>query len=134
MCLSVSFPLMARCHFLCPERQRKQSALFSQLSESAKNYRRSFGLYLFLLPFLLTFAVNLSLYLSIIFAFLPSASRALFSAHLCFRMISLKLRRSFLLSQSDVNRLPRFAILPLYPLTTRQSLVAGFMFWLVSTG
>ena len=40
--------------------------------------------------------------------------------------MSLKLRRSFLLSQSDINRLPRFAVTTLYQLRGRQSLVAGF--------
>ena len=61
-----------------------------------------------------------------IIPFLLSASWVVFSAHLYFRMISLKLRRSFLLSPSDVNRLPRFAVTTLYQLRGRQSLVAGF--------
>ena len=54
--------------------------------------------------------------------------------YLCLKYSTYKPRRSFLLSPSDVNRLPRFAVLPLYLLTTRQSLVAGFTFQLVFTG
>ena len=54
------------------------------------------------LPFLLTFAVCLSLSLSIIFAFLLPASRSLFSAHLYLKQLFSKETAAFLLSLSSV--------------------------------
>lgn len=72
--------------------------------------------------------------LSVIIPFLLSASRKLFSHISYFRIAHIKPRRSTLLSPSLVNRLSRFAVTTLYPLSTRQSLVAVMCFSLVLTG
>ena len=86
---------------------------------------------LFSLLFLLTFVVNQGHCLSIIFAFLLSAFQVVFSQASSLRIAHVKLRRSFLLSPSWVNRLSLFTVTTLYPLTTRHSLVADRRFSLV---
>ena len=89
---------------------------------------------IFSLLFLLTFVVNQGHCLSIIFAFLLSASRVVFSQASSLRIAHIKLRRSFLLSPSWINCLSRFAVTPLYPLSPRHSLVADRRFSLVWSG
>ena len=71
MCLSVLFPLMARCHFLCPERQRKQNALFSSEGRKLKNHRQGLYKLIFSLPFLLTFVAVFGRCLSVIVSVSP---------------------------------------------------------------
>ena len=96
----VSFPLEARGLLLCPERQRKQNALSSQRSERSHNHRQSQYQLVYTLPFLLTFAMDSHLYLSVIIPFLLSASWVVFSPISALRIVLLKIRRSLLLSQS----------------------------------
>ena len=72
--------------------------------------------------------------LSVIFLFLLSSLRAMFSQISSLRKTYTKPRRSPLLSPSRVNRLPRFAVPILYHLSTRQSMVAVRCFSLVQMG
>ena len=128
------FPLKPLRLILCPERQSMQIALFVPTVRKMKNHRHSLHKLIFILLFLLTFSAVFNQCLSVIFQFLLSSSRVVFSHISSLRIVHIKLRRSFVLSQSDVNRLPRFAVTTLYRLRGRQSLVAGFMFLLVFTG
>ena len=104
------FPLMARGHLLCPERQSKQNALMCHRSERSHNHRQSQYQLIYILPFLLAFNAIFGRCLSVIVPFLLSASRGLFSLISALRSAYTKFRRSSLLSPSQVNRLSRFAV------------------------
>ena len=124
-----------RWHYFCSvERKSNQKRPFPQRAERSHNHRQSLYKLIFILQFLLTFSAFFSRYLSVIIPFLLCASRELFSHISAFRKAYIKLHRSFVLSLGRVNRLPRFAVPTLYHLSTRQSMVAGFVFWLVVTG
>ena len=96
--LQVPFPLKARSLFLCPERQRKQSALFRIGPKEQKITATSLCVFLVwdqrgVIPLF-------PLFLSVIFSFLLSVSRVLFSTHLYLKLLSIQLTATFYLSQS----------------------------------
>ena len=84
---------------LCPERQSMQNALLPRRSERSHNHRFSFYVEIFSLPFLLTFAVGVSLSLSVIIPFLLYSVRVVFTARLCLKLLPSLLTATFLLSK-----------------------------------
>ena len=79
--------------------KRKQKHAFPERSERSHNHRFSFYLYLFSLPFLLTFAVCSGSYLSVIIPFLLSSVRIVSTARLCLKLLPSLLTATFLLSK-----------------------------------
>ena len=128
------FPLMARGHLLCPERQSKQNALMCHRSERSHNHRQSQYQLIYILPFLLAFNAIFGRCLSVIIPFLLSASRGLFSLISALRSAYTKFRRSSLLSHRHSIVFHASLSLPLYHLLFRHSLVAVMCFSLVVTG
>ena len=81
----------------CGKSKQKHACALGPKEET--NHR--FGLHqpIYTLPFLLTFAVGLRKFLSVIVSFLPPASWVLFPEHLCLKQLYYCLFATFLLSQ-----------------------------------
>ena len=76
----------AHTFVLCDKSMQKRTCLEGPKEEN--NHRQSFYLFLFSLPFLLTFAVYSSLFLSVIFSFLLSAVWIVSTARLYLKQLS----------------------------------------------
>ena len=138
----VGFYFMAGCSYIqlsptqavealtfadCGKSKQKHACATGPKEET--NHRFSLHRPICFLPFLLTFAVCLRKFLSVIVSFLLSASRVFFSAHLCLKQLSSLLTATFRLSPNSV--IVNHALLSL-PFTifysdSRWSLVGAFL-------